>query len=728
MRNPAFLPFLTCALAAPLPAHARAGVHRQAPASPLAGHWEGVVHGSRGETPLALDFQDGAALAGTMAVLGTPMRSPMDGLALKDGALTFHVIFPGHVDAFFTGALSADGQHLTGQVVADGQTLPITFGRDKVAVSNPIKDAYTKAEYDIPMRDGVKLHTVVYLPKDDHEEHPILMQRTPYDSAPYGPDKFKRSLGPSTLFLDQGYIVAYQDSRGRWMSEGKFVDMRPEDHEQTGGIDESTDTYDTIDWMVKHLPHNNGRVGIWGISYPGYYAACSLIGSHPALKAVSPQAPMNDLWIGDDSYHHGAFQLAANYAFSTFFKSIHPAPTAEELEPLDVGTENGYFFYKSLNPLTAEAQRRFKDWDPTFAEYLKHTAYDSYWQARNLSQHLKGVKPAVLVVGGWFDGEDLYGALHTYGAIEKQNPGADNRLVMGPWSHGQWARGTGSSMGLAQFGSDTSTWYQKEIELPFFNHYLKGGPDPKLAEATIFETGSNQWKRFDTWPPQAAKPVSFYFQPQGGLSMAKPDAKGGADSFVSDPNKPVPHTEKVTLDYDRTYMTADQRFAATRPDVMVYETEPLKADVTLAGPLKPDLWVATTGTDSDWVVKLIDVFPEDAKDPEGTPDGFHYGGYQMLVRGDTLRGKFRDSGTHPEPFVPGKATEVSFTLNDVCHTFQKGHRIMIQVQCSWFPVVDRNPQVFRDIPSAKPGDFKKATQTVFHDASKPSRIEALEIP
>ncbi|MBS1766509.1 MAG: CocE/NonD family hydrolase [Acidobacteria bacterium] len=594
-------------------------------------------------------------------------------------------------------------------------------------VPNPIKDAYTKQEFDIPMRDGVKLHTIVYLPKDDRSDHPILMQRTPYSAGPYGA-AYRRGIGPSKLFLDQGYIVAYQDSRGRWMSEGKFVDMRPEDHETTKGIDESTDTYDTIDWLVKHLPHNNGKVGLWGISYPGYYAACSLIGSHPALKAVSPQAPMNDLWIGDDSYHNGAFQLVANYSFSTFFKTIHPKPTAEEPRPIDVGTEDSYFFFKSLPPLVDEAERRFKDWDPTFAEYLKHTSYDSYWQTRNLSQRLKGVKPAVLVVGGWFDAEDLYGALHTYGAIEKQNPGAANNLVMGPWFHGQWASRDGSSMGLARFGSNTSAWYQKEVELPFFNHYLKGGPDPGLAEATIFETGSNQWKRFDAWPPKIAKPVSFYFQANGGLSMTKPDAKEGADSFVSDPNKPVPHTENIGLDYDRTYMTADQRFAASRPDVMVYATEPLKADVTLAGPLKPELWVSTTGTDSDWVVKLIDVFPEDAKDPEGTPEGFHYGGYQMLVRGDTIRGKFRDSREHPEPFTPGKPTKVAFTLNDVCHTFQKGHRIMIQVQCSWFPVVDRNPQTFCDIPSAKPSAYQKATQTIFHDAALPSRVEALELP
>ncbi|HET8902117.1 MAG TPA: CocE/NonD family hydrolase [Holophagaceae bacterium] len=711
------LPVLTCALAA-----------QQAPS--LSGHWEGPLQLPNGSAmKLTLDLkQDAAGLKGE---LGSPDQGAktmaIANADMKEGQLSFAVPgVPGDAHALLKP--SVDGQRLEGTFFQAGLSLPLTLSRGKVEVSNPIKDAYTKVEYDIPMRDGVKLHTVVYLPKDTSADHPILMQRTPYSAAPYGADKFKRGLGPSKLFLDQGYIVAYQDSRGRWMSEGKFVDMRPEDHETTGGIDESTDTYDTIDWMVKHLPHNNGKVGIWGISYPGYYAACSLIGSHPALKAVSPQAPMNDLWIGDDSFHNGAFQLAANYSFSTFFKTIHPKPTAEAPGSIDVGTEDGYAFYKSLPPLAEEAERRFKDWDPTFAEYLKHSTYDSYWQARNLSQHLKGVKPAVLVVGGWFDAEDLYGALHTYGSIEKQNPGIQNNLVMGPWAHGFWASPDGSSLGLARFGDKTSLWYQKEIELPFFNHYLKDGADPKLAEATIFETGSNQWKRFDTWPPQAAKPVSFYFQPGGGLSMAKPDAKGGGDSFVSDPNKPVPHTEKIGLDYDRTYMTADQRSASTRPDVMVYETEPLKADVTLAGPLRPDLWVSTTGTDSDWVVKLIDVFPEDAKDPEGTPEGFHYGGYQMLVRGDTLRGKFRNSLQNPEPFTPGKATEVAFTLNDVCHTFQKGHRIMIQVQCSWFPVVDRNPQTFCDIPNAKPSDYQKATQTIFHAANMPSRIEALELP
>ena len=592
---------------------------------------------------------------------------------------------------------------------------------------DPVQARYTKAEFDIPMRDGVKLHTVVYLPKDASEAHPILLQRTPYSAGPYG-SAYRTGIGPSALFLDQGYIVAYQDSRGRWMSEGKFVDMRPEDHAQSGGVDESTDTWDTIDWLVKHLPGNNGKVGLWGISYPGYYAACGLIDSHPALKAVSPQAPMNDLWIGDDTYHHGAFQLVANHSFSAFFKTVHPAPTAEPVTPLDLGTEDGYFFYKGLPPLKEEAARRFTGWDPTFAEYLAHPTYDAYWQARNLSQRLKGVKPAVLVVGGWFDAEDLYGALHTYGAVEAQNPGVRNNLVMGPWSHGQWARGRGAALGHARFGAETSLWYQKEIELPFFNHYLKGGPDPGLAEATVFETGANQWKRFDAWPPKAAKAVTFYFQPEGGLSFTRPASKGGADRFVSDPDKPVPHTEKVTMDYDRDYMTADQRYAAARPDVMVYETAPLSEDVTLAGPLKPDLWVATTGTDADWVVKLIDVFPEDAPDPADTPEDFHYGGYQMLVRGDVIRGKFRNSLQKPEPFVPGKPTEVAFTLNDVCHTFRKGHRIMVQVQCSWFPLVDRNPQTFCDIASAPPSAYRKATQTIFHDAAHPSRLEALRLP
>lgn len=711
------LPALSCALAAQ-------------PAPAPTGHWEGTLSLPDGSVlKLALDLMEtGGALGGTIQApdQGTKVY-PITQAAFAHEALAFEVpSIPGGGRAALS--LSPDGRRLEGQWSQHGMTLPLKLARGAVAVANPISDAYTKAEYDIPMRDGVKLHTVVYLPKDGKAAHPILMERTPYSAAPYGPGKFKRGLGPSKLFLDQGYIVAYQDSRGRWMSEGAFVDMRPEDHGTTKGVDESTDTYDTIDWMVKHLPHNNGRVGIWGISYPGYYAACSLVDSHPALKAVSPQAPMNDLWIGDDSYHNGAFQLAANFSFSTFFKTIHPAPTAEEPTPLDLGTEDGYFFYKGLGPLAQEAERRFKDWDPTFADYLKHPTYDAYWQARNLSPHLTGVKPAVLVVGGWFDGEDLYGALHTYAAVERQNPGAANSLVMGPWSHGQWASGDGSSLGLARFGGTTSAWYQKEVELPFFNRYLKDGPDPKLAEATIFETGSNQWKRFDTWPPQAAKPVTFYFQPQGGLSRVKPGGQGGADSFVSDPAKPVPHTEHIALDYDRTYMTADQRFAATRPDVLVYQTEPLSADVTLAGPVKPDLWVSTTGTDSDWVVKLIDVFPENAKDPDGTPEGFHYGGYQMLVRGDTLRGKFRNSRQRPEPFTPGQPAEVAFTLNDVCHTFQKGHRIMIQVQCSWFPVVDRNPQVFCDIPGAQASDYRAATQTVFHAADKPSRIEALELP
>ncbi len=589
---------------------------------------------------------------------------------------------------------------------------------------NPVAGRYTKQEVLIPMRDGTQLFTAIYVPKAPAGPCPILLNRTPYGVWPYGPAAFPRSLGPSPAFLDQGYIVAYQDVRGRFMSGGTFVDARP----ATPGhgprdVDETTDTWDTIDWLVKHVPGNNGRVGMWGISYPGHYTVQGMLCGHPALKAVSPQAPMIDLWEGDDTYHRGAFQLAANFGFFLFFHDRKGAPNHDWPKATDPGTPDGYAWYLAAGPVAGMAARVDQPPESIWEEYLAHPTYDAYWQARDLRPRIRGVRPAVLTVGGWFDAEDLFGALACDRALAAQSPATESHLVMGPWTHGQWADGDGSRIGTAEFGSRTAAWFETEVELPFFNGHLKDAPAPPLARATVFETGANRWRTFDAWPPKEARPKTFYLEAHGRLDLSRPGPGDGFDAFVSDPAHPVPYTQAISFDYWAPYMTEDQRFSARRPDVLVYETAPLAQDLTLAGPVRPVLQVSTSGTDSDWIVKVIDVFPDDAPDPAQAPPGWHAAGSQMLVRGDAIRGRFRNSFTRPEPFVPGQPTQVAFTLPDVFHTFRKGHRLMVQVQCSWFPLVDRNPQRFVDIFQARPGDFRKAEQRVYHSAALPSRIE-----
>jgi hypothetical protein len=576
------------------------------------------------------------------------------------------------------------------------------------------------------MRDGVKLFTSIYQPKDTSRLHPILLSRSPYSVGPYGPEAFRQGVGPSAAFAKEDYIVVYQDVRGRFLSEGQFVDARPVNPTKgPSDTDESTDTYDTIDWLVKNLSGHNGRVGMWGISYPGHYAVQGMLCGHPALKAVSPQAPMMDLWEGDDSYHRGAFQLTANFGFFLFFRSQRDRPTPDHPPYTQPETSDGYRWFLEAGPLSGLAAKIKRPSEPIWQEYLRHTTYDDYWQARNLRPHLKGVRPAVLTVGGWFDGEDLFGALACARTLNTQSPETTSHLVMGPWTHGQWASGDGSRIGQAEFGSKTAAWFEQEVELRFFNQHLKGETSQVLPKATMFETGRNQWRTFDAWPPKSARPRSFYLEAQGRISTTVPRSSDGFDAFTSDPAKPVPYTQDISFHYSAPYMVEDQRFAARRPDVLVYETAPLDADLTLAGPVRPVLQVSTSGTDSDWVVKVIDVFPDDAKDPADAPQGWHAAGSQMLVRGDVLRGKFRTSYTKPEPFVPGQPTGVAFTLPDVFHTFNKGHRLMVQIQSSWFPLLDRNPQTFCDIPTAEPAAFRKAEQRVYRSQALPSRLEVL---
>jgi putative CocE/NonD family hydrolase len=593
-----------------------------------------------------------------------------------------------------------------------------------------IKANYTKYEYRIPMRDGKRLFTAVYVPKDSTKSYPFLMQRTPYSVRPYGPDLYRDSFGGSEKFAREGFIFVYQDVRGRWRSEGEFTHVTPHKPVKRGpaDVDESTDTYDTIEWLVKNIPNNNGRVGLLGISYPGFYAAAGMIDTHPALKAVSPQAPVLEWFIGDDFRHNGAFYLTHAFNFLAGFTRPYPEPGGFQPGQFDAGTQDGYRFFLEGGTLQQMRDKYFGDEVAYFDELMRNDTYNEYWKMRNLLPHLKNISAAVMTVGGWFDAEDLYGPLHVYKTVEQQNPSTANMLVMGPWFHGGWWRSDGDQLGNVRFNSKTSVFYREEIEFPFFDYHLKGNGQINLPEAFIFETGANVWRRFEAWPPAQATPRTFYFQADGELGPDRPTAGDAFDEYLSDPAKPVPYIPGIALRMTREHMTDDQRFASTRPDVLVYRSGVLEEDVTIAGPIVADLYVSTTGTDSDFVVKLIDVYPDDYPNPDPNPAGLQMGGYQQLVRGEPFRGKFRNSFERPEPFTPGKVEQVRFTLPDAAHTFRRGHRIMVQVQSSWFPLVDRNPQKFVSIGSAKPEAFQKATQRVYRSAGQASSVQLSILP
>jgi putative CocE/NonD family hydrolase len=598
---------------------------------------------------------------------------------------------------------------------------------DRAAV---LKERYEKREVQIAMRDGVKLFTTIYAPRDHSQKYPILLKRTPYGLKPYGADAFASSIGPDTQLEDSLYIFAGQDVRGCYMSEGLFDDMRPIHDDKSGknDIDEASDTYDTIEWLVHNVDGNNGKVGMSGISYPGFYAAAGMIDAHPALAAVSPQAPVSD-WFFDDFHHHGAFFLPHAFNFEAGFGRPRPKPTPDRGFKFDVGTPDGYDFFLKLGAMPHADERWFHGEIAMWENLVAHPNYDAYWSDRNVLPHLKHVAPAVMTVGGWFDAEDLYGALHVYSAVERQNPGVFNVLVMGPWAHGGWSRSGGDKLGHANFGAPTSEYYRAHIEFPFFEHFLKGRGEHGLAEAEVFDTGANQWHEFDHWPPSAAKPYVLHLRSGARLETEAATATDAPfDEWVSDPAKPVPFSEAVAIGMTREYMTDDQRFAERRPDVVTYSTAPLASALSLAGPLDAELVVSTSGDDSDWVVKLIDVFPPDAKDPDGTPAGWHAAGYEMMVRSEVLRGRFRESYSTPKRFVANGATSLTVHLQDVLHTFGVGHRLMVQVQSTWFPLVDRNPQKWVDnIFAARDEDFVKATQRVWHDAAHDSRLRCSKL-
>jgi len=597
-------------------------------------------------------------------------------------------------------------------------------GQSNTSDAAYVKNNYIKYEYQIPMRDGKKLFTSVYIPKDTTKKYPIMMDRTPYSVAPYGPGAYKGTLGPSSLFLHDGYIFVYQDVRGRWMSEGIFEEMMPEKevHKTNIDVDEGTDTYDTIDWLIKNLPGNNGKVGVWGISYPGFYTTTSLLSRHPALVAASPQAPMSDLYR-DDAFHNGAFQLVANFDFyPSFTNRQDDKPTQRMGGRLDFGTNDGYEFFLKMGSVKNTNDRYYKDTIRLWTEMLDHPNYDQHWKDRNVLPHLHDIKTAVLVTGGWYDAEDLYGAINTYKTLVKDNPNTPIYFTMGPWVHGGWARGPGDHLGDVDFGAQTGPFYREKIEFAFFSHYLKG-TDLDLAKISAFETGVNKWKTYDVWPPKDAEEKNLYFLPGGKLSFDKPNTLNSFDEFISDPNKPVPFFDGIAIGQKREYMTGDQRFASRRSDVLTYETDVLDKDITIAGNIWANLKVSTTGTDADWVVKVIDVYPDSAKNNKFTGKDVFMSNYEQMVRSEEMRGKYRGSFSNPEPFVPGKVTPVNFELQDILHTFKKGHRIMVQVQSTSFPLIDRNPQVFEDIMKAKDTDFKKAKEKVYTSSTNPSFLK-----
>lgn len=600
------------------------------------------------------------------------------------------------------------------------------FSFSQAQTSNFVKDNYTKLDRQITMRDGVKLYTVIYVPKDAAQSYPIIMERTPYSAGPYGENNYTgNGPGPSKSLSEEKYIFVTQDVRGRYMSEGKFEEMTPHkfNKKTPQDTDESTDTYDTVDWLLKNIPQNNGRVGIMGISYPGFYASAALPDAHPAIKAVSPQAPVTDEFVGDDARHNGAFFLLDNFSFLSYFDAQPSKPVPSYAGLFNYRAKDAYDFFLKLGPLkNANSAQYFNNRGKIWNEYLQHETYDDYWKSRNIRPALKNIKPATLVVGGWFDAEDLFGALRTYEAIEKQNPNAKNQIVMGPWTHGAWSRPEWAEFGPLNFGSNTSKYFQEELELKFFNYYLKDKGEWKAAEATMFNTGTNEWKTFDTWPPKEKEAKELHFQANGKLSWEETTTQEGFDEYVSDPSKPVPYTDGVFARRNNQYMIEDQRFAARRPDVLTYETDVLTEDVTLSGPMTAHFFASTTGTDADFIVKLIDILPDDAPNPSPNPKALTMAGYQRLVRAEVLRGKFRNSFEKPEPFVPNQVTDVKVRMPDVLHTFKKGHKIMVQIQSSWFPLVDRNPQKFMNISEADEKDFQKATIRVYHSKQHDSHL------
>lgn len=598
-----------------------------------------------------------------------------------------------------------------------------------------VRALYTKSEFTIRMRDGVRLYTVVFMPKDTTKTYPILLTRTPY-GVPTGANNFPNKVGPSSLFTTSGYIVAYQSVRGTHLSEGTFVNVRPllSAHRAPKATDESTDAYDTIEYLVKNIPGSTRRVGMWGTSYAGFYADAGAICGHPALAAVSPQAPLTDWFLGDDDHHNGAFYLMDNFEWDWMSNFDLPRTALTQRAPHPhhaFPSSDAYQFYLDMGPLKNANDKYLKRTIPFWNEMMDHPNYDAYWQARNLNPHLVGIKPALLITGGWFDAEDFAGTLATYASVGRQSPATQRFLVIGPWQHGGWERGSGQRFGDLDFGSATAVHYREAVEFPFFEYYLKGiGAAPAVsARAQVFDTGTNQWLAFGAWPPHRTQECLLYLAANHSLAFTPPgNIPLAADSYTSDPANPVPYSAHAHTQIERytPYMAEDQRFVDARPDVLTYHSPALTEDIAAAGPIDIDLYTSTTTTDTDFVVKVIDLYPP--APPASSRADLKLAGSEILIRADVMRGRFRNSFENPAPFSPGAVTLVKFPLPDICHTFRKGHRIAVQIQSSWFPLVDRNPQTFVDINRADQKDFQKAEVRVWRSGTQASRIVLQILP
>ncbi len=593
-----------------------------------------------------------------------------------------------------------------------------------------VRAHYRKAEYMVPMRDGVRLHTTVYAPKNAKEKAPFLITRTPYGTGPYGPNAYRMNLGPSRHSFDfekEGFIFVFQDVRGKYQSEGEFVVMRPHKLHKSGAeADESSDLYDTIEWLLKNIPNHNGRVGQIGTSYPGFQVVMGMIDAHPALQASSPQASPSDMYIGDDFHHNGAFRLAYTFGWLSSNARARSGPSDKDRFAFDAGTPDGYRFFLDLGPLSNANERYFHDQVPEWNVFMQHPDYDEYWRKQNVLQYLSGITHPVLNVAGWFDAEDFYGPMTIYETIEKTTPDNQSILAVGPFSHGGWnSDPDGNSLGNIRFAGAPARFFRDKVQFPFFRYHLKGKGALDLPEVLAYETGANEWRSFDRWPPvNRTVERKLYFRGGGKLSFSPPgeSEESVSDSYASDPVRPVPSTGEIRFMPGHLWMVEDQRFSASRPDVLVYQTDPLTEDMTFSGRLIANMYVSTSGTDSDYIVKLIDVYPGNAPDNAPNPCGVRMGDFQMLLSAEVFRAKYRNSFSNPEPMIPNQPALVPIDLRDKSHRFLKGHRIMVHVQSTWFPVIDRNPQVFLNIYKAKDSDYRRAEQRVYRSVTRPSHV------
>jgi uncharacterized protein len=610
---------------------------------------------------------------------------------------------------------------------------PHTSTHAQLAVHN-YADQFDKLEVMIPARDGVKLHTEIYTPKNTTTPLPILFERTPYGISSSTTGGYSSMLGRYNEMISEGYIFVFQDIRGRYASQGKFVMLHPVHDPATdpNGIDEATDTYDTIDWLIKNVAHNNGRVGMDGISYDGFLVTMGMINPHPALKAASEQACMGDTYLGDDFFHNGAFRLSYAFEYAALLE------TSAENYSFPFDRFDLFDWYLRLGPLSNANAKYFHDKIPTWNDFIAHSSYDDFWKHHAVAYGLKQPTVPNLNVAGWWDQEDFYGPTALYERLEKVDTKNLNYFVAGPWNHGGWGHGAGNSLGDISFGSDTSAYFRQNIEAPFFAYWLKDKGQMPLKEAITFQTGSDQWVKYDSWPPREAQTRNIYMREDGALSFTAPASSADKrttqedfDAYISDPAHPVPNRHRpVDMTYPDdhpgswfTWLVQDQRFVDHRPDVLSWQTDALTEDVTLAGRVSAKLFASTTGSDADWVVKLIDVYPE------SMPQDWKLSGFELMVADEIFRGRYRNSFEKPEAITPNAVTPFTVDLHTTNHVFKKGHRIMVQVQSTWFPLYDRNPQKFvPNIFEAKASDYQKATQRIFRSAQYPSHIEISILP